>query len=364
MSAAVFEPITLRGLTVRNRLWVPPMCQYMAEAQDGVATDWHTVHYGSLARGGAGAIVVEATGVVPEGRISPEDLGLWNDAQRDALSQVATFVHAQGAALGIQLAHAGRKASVEREWGTANPGQSLPVDQGGWETAGPSDVAYPGLTAPVAMDEKGIDAVVEAFAEAGRRAVEAGLDFIELHAAHGYLIHEFLSPLSNRRQDAYGGSLENRARFLLRVVDAVRAVVPETMPLVARLSASEWTDGGFDLDETAQVVTWLKERGVDLASISTSGNVPARIPVGPGYQTPHATAVKQATGIPVAAVGMLDEPWQIEQVVATGLADIALVGREFLRDPSFAIRAARELGAVAPVPGPYERAYRQTHGRR
>ncbi len=366
MSTALFEPITLRGLTVRNRLWVPPMCQYSVDARDGVATDWHLVHYGSFARGGAGAIIIEATGVVPEGRISPEDLGLWNDEQERALAHVAEVVHAHGAAVGIQLAHAGRKASVEREWGTTNPGRSVALTAGGWATVGPSALAYPGLAEPVALDGPGLDGVVAAFADAASRAFAAGLDFVEVHAAHGYLLHEFLSPLSNLRDDEYGGSPQNRARLLLRVVDAVRAVIPQTAPLVVRLSATDWIDGGITVAESSQLVTWLGEHGVDLINVSSGGNAPARIPVGPGYQVPLATAIRQATGVPVAAVGMIDDPWQAEQIVATGLADVALAGREFLRDPSFGIHAARRLGADAEplIPAPYRRGYRQAQGGR
>lgn len=364
MTKALFEPITLRELTVRNRLWVPPMCQYMVESRDGIANEWHLTHYGSLARGGAGAIIVEATGVLPEGRISPEDLGLWNDAQADALAPVVSFVHSQGAAVGVQLAHAGRKASVEREWGTPNPGASLSVEGGGWPTVGPSALAYPGLAEPAALDDAGIDDVVGAFAEAARRAVAAGFDFVEVHGAHGYLLHQFLSPLSNHRTDQYGGALENRARLLLRVVDAIRGAVPGSMPVLVRLSASEWTEGGFEVEETSQVVSWLSEHGVDLADVSSGGNVHGAIPVGPGYQVPLATSVRRATDMPVAAVGMIDEPWQAEQIVATGLADVVLVGREFLRSPSFGIQAARKLGVdTDAIPGPYQRAYRQAGNR-
>ncbi|GAA2181419.1 NADH:flavin oxidoreductase/NADH oxidase [Brooklawnia cerclae] len=360
MSHALFEPITLRGLEIRNRLWVPPMCQYVVEARDGVPVPWHLMHYGSLARGGAGAIIVEATGVVPEGRISANDLGLWNDAQRDGFRPVVDLVHGLGAKIGIQLAHAGRKASVYREWGVPRSGAMSPED-GAWQTVAPSAVAFPGLAEPVALDEAGIAGVVDAFAAAARRAVDAGFDFLEIHSAHGYLLHEFLSPLSNLRTDEYGGSLENRARLLLRVVDAVRGVIEDSVPLSVRLSATEWVDGGVTVEETSQVVTWLGQHGVDLADISSGGNVAqAPIPVGPGYQVPLATAVKQATGLTVAAVGMIDEPFQAEQIVATGLADIVLVGREFLRDTSFGLHAAERLKVQLPyVPYPYQRAFRR-----
>ncbi|CAL8897800.1 NADH:flavin oxidoreductase/NADH oxidase [Kocuria varians] len=360
MHSSLFEPLTLRDLTVRNRLWIPPMCQYSAFERDGVLTNWHLVHYGSLARGGAGALIVEASAVVPEGRISDRDLGLWNDEQRDALVRTVDFAHGQGAAIGIQLAHAGRKASTHAAWGTAKPGMSMTTEEGGWQTVGPSTVAYPGLEVPHALDHRGIDDVVSAFAASARRAVDAGMDFVELHGAHGYLLHQFLSPLSNHRQDEYGGSLENRARLLLRTVDAVRAVLPDGMPLLVRLSGTEWTEGGADIEETAQVATWLTEHGTDLVDVSSGGNVPAQIPVGPGYQVPLATRIRHDAGIPVAAVGMIDDPWQAEQIVATGLADVVLTGRQALRDPHVALTAARALGVPdAPLPGQYERAYRR-----
>jgi len=357
---ALFDPITLRGLEIRNRVWIPPMCQYMVEAQDGVPTPWHLVHLGGLACGGAGAVVVEATGVVPEGRISPQDLGLWNDEQRDAFRPITDFIHSQGAVAGIQLAHAGRKASTSREWGPTAGGGNVAPEQGGWQPVGPSPVAFPGLHVPTELTVEGIADVVRAFAAAARRAVDAGFDLLELHGAHGYLLHEFLSPLSNERTDQYGGSLENRARALLETVDAVRAEVGEDVPLVVRLSATDWVEGGWDLPESEQLSAWLGEHGVDLVSVSTGGNVQnAPIPVGPGYQLPFATAIRQATGVPVAAVGMIDDPFQAEQIVALGQADVVLIGRGALRDPNFPIRAAQALRVDLPYkPAPYERAYR------
>lgn len=349
MTHALFDPITLRGLEIRNRVWIPPMCQYMVEAQDGVPTPWHLVHLGGLARGGAGAVVVEATGVVPEGRISPQDLGLWNDEQRDAFRPITDFVHSQGAVAGIQLAHAGRKASTSRGWGPSAGAGTVGADQGGWQPVGPSPIAFPGLATPTELTAEGIAEVVRAFAASARRAVDAGFDLLELHGAHGYLLHEFLSPLSNERNDQYGGSLENRARALLETVDAVRAEVGEDVPLVVRLSATDWVEGGWDLPETEQVSAWLGEHGVDLVSVSTGGNVAdAAIPVGPGYQLPFATAIRQATGVPVAAVGMIDDPFQAEQIVALGQADVVLVGRGALRDPNFPIRAAQALRVDLP----------------
>ncbi|KAB1644903.1 NADH:flavin oxidoreductase/NADH oxidase [Gulosibacter chungangensis] len=358
MSHLLFEPLTLRGLTIRNRIWVPPMCQYSVEKLDGVATPWHLVHYGGMARGGAGAVIVEATGVVPEGRISPKDLGLWNDEQRDALVPVVEFMHSQGAAAGIQLAHAGRKASTWPEWGVDGEG-SLPEAEGGWQTVAPSAVAFPGLAEPRAMTVEEIAQVVTAFATAARRALDAGFDFIEVHAAHGYLLHEFLSPLSNLRTDQYGGSEENRARFLLEVVDAIRAEVGEAVPVLVRLSATDWTEGGLTLDDTVEIVRKLGDRGVDLIDVSTGANVPAKIPVGPGYQVAFAAGVRQQTGVPTAAVGMITEPFQAEQILATGQADVVLLGREMLRDPNFALRAAKSLRhSISYVPPQYHRAHR------
>ncbi|MFT4305868.1 MAG: NADH:flavin oxidoreductase/NADH oxidase [Microbacterium sp.] len=355
--ALLFTPIRLRGVEARNRLWVPPMCQYSALAQDGVPTDWHLVHLGALARGGAGAVIAEATAVVPEGRISAQDLGLWDDAQRDAFAPIVRFIRSQGALAGIQLAHAGRKASTYRPFGAAGSG-SVPLEDGGWPTVAPSAIAFDGLDEPVALDAVGIRAVVEAFAAAALRAVSAGFDLVELHAAHGYLLHEFLSPLSNRRTDEYGGSLEGRARLVLEVVSAVRAAIGEEVPVLVRFSATDWTEGGLTVDEVATVAGWAAERGADLFDISSGGTVAgARIPVGPGYQLPLAAAVRAVTGMPVAAVGLIDQSFQAEQALVAGQADVVLAGRQMLRDPNFAIRAARELGAAAPVPAQYERAY-------
>jgi 2,4-dienoyl-CoA reductase-like NADH-dependent reductase (Old Yellow Enzyme family) len=334
------------------------MCQYVVDKRDGVPTDRHLLHLASFARDGAGAIIVEASGVVPEGRISPHDLGLWNDQQRDAFVPVTSLVHVLGAKIGIQLAHAGRKASVHPEWGTAGDG-TLPLHEGGWQTVAPSAIAYPGLSEPVALDHEGIHGIVGAFVAAARRAVDAGFDMIEIHAAHGYLIHQFLSPLSNQRDDEYGGSLENRARLLIDTVDGICAAISNDIPVLVRLSATDWTDGGVTLDETCRVVKWLAQHGVDLADISTGANIPARIPVGPGYQVPFANAVKNATGLHTAAVGMIDDPRQAEQIIATGLADVVMVGREFLRAANFALHAADALRVDLPYsPRPYLRAYR------
>ncbi|GAA3053923.1 MULTISPECIES: NADH:flavin oxidoreductase/NADH oxidase [Actinomycetes] len=358
MTRALFDPLTLRGLEIRNRIWIPPMCQYAVDAQDGIPTDWHLMHLGSLARGGAGLVTVEATGVSPEGRISPEDLGLWNDEQAQAFRRLTAMIHSQGAAAAIQLAHAGRKASTWRAWGD-HPEGNVPAERGGWQPVGPSPRAYDGLAVPTELTAEGIADVVVAFIAAARRAVNAGFDVLEIHGAHGYLLHEFLSPLSNGRTDAYGGSLENRARLLLEVVDAVRAEVGEQVPMIVRLSATDWVQGGWDLPQTEAVSSWLGEHGVDMISVSSGGNVPAEIPVGPGYQLPFATSIKESTGLPVAAVGMIDDPFQAEQIVALGQSDVVLVGRESLRDPNFPIRAAEALRYDMPYkPAPYERAYR------
>lgn len=354
----LFESITLRGVEIRNRLWVPPMCQYAVTKRDGVATDWHLVHLGALARGGAGAVIAEATAVLPEGRISPEDLGLWNDEQQHALARIVEFITSQGATAGIQLAHAGRKASTWPAW-PGMPDDSLPVDEGGWETVGPSPIAFPNLTEPRELDQAGIDEIVAAFVASAQRAVAAGFELIEIHAAHGYLLHAFLSPLSNARTDAYGGSLAGRARLLLEVVDGVRTAIGDDLALLVRVSATDWTDDGLTIDDTVQVVEWLRERGVDLIDVSTGGNALAQIPVGPGYQVPFATAIKQRTGVPTAAVGMITEPFQAEHILHTGQADVVMVAREMLRDPNFPLRAAKALRvAEAPVPPAYWRAFR------
>ncbi|NVM95913.1 NADH:flavin oxidoreductase/NADH oxidase [Arthrobacter wenxiniae] len=356
MTSALFAPITLRGLTVRNRLWVTPMCQYSAEQQDGMTTDWHLVHLGSFARGGAGAVFTEATAVLPEGRISPQDLGLWNDAQRDGFARIVSFIHSQGAAAGIQLAHAGRKASTYRTWDERRG--TVPTDDGGWPTVGPSTIAFPGYEAPAALTPEGIREVSDAFAKAAVRAIEAGFDLLEIHAAHGYLLHQFLSPLSNARTDSYGGNLANRARLLLETIDAIRAAAGDDVPVSVRFSATDWVDGGWTLEDTQTVARWAAEHGADLADVSTGGNVAAaNIPVGPGYQVPFATAVRTAAGVPTIAVGLIEEPRQAEQIVATGLADVVMLGRALLRDPNFPLRAAAALGVpVDYAPKQYHRA--------
>lgn len=354
---ALLQPLTLRSRTARNRLWAAPMCQYSVEARDGAPTTWHLVHLGSIARGGVGVVIAEATGVVPEGRISPWDTGLWNDEQRDAWAPIIDFVHEQGALAGVQLAHAGRKASTYREWSGRG---TVPAEEGGWDTVAPSAVAFEGYAAPRALAADELPGLVRAFRDSARRAVEAGFDVIEIHAAHGYLLHQFLSPLSNRREDAYGGSLENRARLLLEVVRDVRAEIGE-LPLLVRFSATDWAEGGWDLDETVAVAGWAREAGADLFDVSTGGLVRGTdIPVAPLYQVPFAAAVRRATGAPVGAVGLITTSEQAEGVLAAGEADVVLLARELLRDPHAASRMAQELGADldAVVPPQYARAWR------
>lgn len=340
----LFDPITLRATTVRNRLWVSPMCQYSCLDRDGIPTDWHLVHLGSLARGGAGVVIAEATAVVPEGRISPEDTGLWSDAQEAAWARVAAFVRGQGALPGIQLAHAGRKASTFSPWGDERVG-SVPLGEGGWQTVAPSELAFDGYAAPRALEPTELPLLVEAFADAARRAVRAGFGLVELHAAHGYLLHQFLSPLSNLRDDAYGGALENRARLLLEVVRAVRAAVGDELPLLVRFSASDWADGGWDAEQTAAVAGWAQEAGADFFDISSGGLVAHQaITPGPGYQVPFAERVGDDADVPVSAVGLITDPAQADDIIRSGRADAVMLGREFLRDPHFPLRAAHELG--------------------
>ncbi|QHC69506.1 NADH:flavin oxidoreductase/NADH oxidase [Rathayibacter sp. VKM Ac-2801] len=351
---ALFQPLTLRSRTARNRLWAAPMCQYSVEAQDGVPTSWHLVHLGGLARGGSGVVIAEATAVVPEGRISPWDTGLWNDEQRDAWAPIVDFVHGQGALAGVQLAHAGRKASTYREWSGRG---SVPLEDGGWPTVAPSAVAFEGYAEPRELAAEELPGLVEAFRASARRAADAGFDVIELHAAHGYLLHQFLSPLSNTREDSYGGSLENRARLLLEVVRAVRAEIGELVLLV-RFSATDWAEGGWTLEETITVSEWARAEGVDLFDVSTGGLVHASIPVAPLYQVPFARDLRRATGALVGAVGLITTAEQAEGVVANGDADVVLLARELLRDPNAPVRMAHELGAALPVPPQYTRAWR------
>jgi 2,4-dienoyl-CoA reductase-like NADH-dependent reductase (Old Yellow Enzyme family) len=355
MTTTLFSPLTIRDLEVRNRLWVSPMCQY--SAVEGVPQEWHHTHLAQFASGGAGIVFAEATAVVPEGRISPQDTGIWNDEQRDAWIPIAAAIRSRGAVPAIQLAHAGRKAST---WSPFSHGRgSVPLDEGGWTAVAPSAIAFDGYAEPAALDIAGIDAVVVAFAAAARRAVEAGFEIVEIHAAHGYLLHEFLSPLSNVRTDEYGGSLENRARLLLRVVDAVRDAAPG-VPLFVRFSATDWAGDGWTVGETATVASWAAERGADFFDISSGGLVEhQRIVPSPGYQVALAAHVRTA-GVPVSAVGIIDSGRQAEEILRRGDADAIMSGREWLRDPHFGLRAAGELGAdIDYWPKQYVRARRR-----
>ena len=349
----LFEPLALRGITLKNRIVVSPMCQY--SAQDGFANDWHLVHLGSRAVGGAALILQEATAVSPEGRISPEDLGLWKDEQVPMLRRINDFIVAQGGVPGVQLAHAGRKASTYRPWSGAG---AVPESGGGWPVVGPSVGAFAdNYPPPQALDAAGIQKVVADFRAAARRALAAGFQVVELHAAHGYLLHEFLSPLSNQRRDEYGGSFENRVRLLLEVVAATREVWPENLPLLVRLSATDWTEGGWNADESVQLAALLKTRGVDLIDCSTGGNVPkAPIPVGPGYQVRFAQRIRQEAGMLTGAVGIITTPAEAETILANGQADVVLLAREFLREPYFPLFAAQDLGVEIEWPAQYERA--------
>ena len=354
----LFSPLRVRNVDIRNRLWVSPMCMYSAE--DGIPNDWHHVHLSQFAAGGAGLIMAEATAVVPEGRISPRDTGLWNDEQRDAWRGIVDSVHARGAAVGVQLAHAGRKASTWWPWADARG--SVPFEDGGWQTVAPSAIGYPGLTDPLELDEAGIDRVITGFVDAAARAVDAGFDLVEIHAAHGYLVHEFLSPLTNTREDSYGGDLRGRARLLLRIVAAVRATVGEGYPVFVRFSGSDFAEGGWNEADTAIVAGWAREAGADLFDISGGGLVrEQRITVGPGYQVPLAAHVRREADVLVAAVGMLTDGAQAEAVLAAGDADAIFAGREWLRDSHFALTAAADLGLeggdpAAPWPRQYQRA--------
>ncbi len=352
----LFDPLTLRGLTLKNRIVVSPMCQYSSE--DGLASDWHLVHLGSRAVGGAGLVMTEATSVEARGRISPQDLGLWNDAQIPMLKRITDFIKAQGAVPGIQLAHAGRKASTARPW---EGGAALKVGQGGWRpilapSAVPFSAAHP---VPEAMSRPQIRELTGAFAAAAKRAMSAGFQLIEIHAAHGYLLHEFLSPLSNRRTDDYGGSLENRTRMLREVVAAVRQACPEGLPVLVRISATDWVEGqGWDIEQSVQLSRQLKAEGVDLVDCSSGGTVPdAKVPVGPGYQTPFSARIRREAGIPTAAVGMITAPEQAETILRTEQADMVVLAREFLRDPYWPHHAAAKLHVKATPPVQYGRAF-------
>ena len=340
----LFTPLQVGPLTVPNRAWVSPMCQYSVETRDGVPGDWHLVHYGALALGGWGLVTVEATGVSPEARISPWDVGLWNDEQAAAWRRVTGFAHGHDALIGVQLAHAGRKASTGRMW-PGIPEGNAGAESFGWTPVGPTDAQVPseGYTSAVsALDETGIGKVVDDFAAAARRATDGGFDIVEVHAAHGYLLHEFLSPLSNTRDDRWGGGFENRTRLVLDVVDAVRSTW--NGPLLVRISASDWLDGGWDVEQSARLAALLRVHGVDLVDVSSGGLQNAPITIGPGYQVPFAEQVRRDGGVPTSAVGIITGPEQAEQVLQQGQADAVMLAREALRDPNWPLRAAHVLG--------------------
>ncbi len=348
----LFEPLSLHDIILPNRIAVSPMCEY--SCLDGMANDWHLVHLGSRAVGGAGLVLTEAAAVSPEGRISPDDLGIWSNAHIEPLARITRFVRSQGGYAGIQLAHAGRKASTHAPWKGRG---RIEITDGGWQPVAPSGLAFsPEYYTPRAMTHDDIRAAVADFVAAARRALEAGFEVIELHAAHGYLAHQFLSPLSNHRSDEYGGSFANRVRFLLELTAAVRDVWPQRLPLFVRLSATDWADGGWTLDQSVELAALLKQKGVDLIDCSSGGLVPhAMIPVGPGYQVPFADRIRQ-TGIATGAVGMIAAPAQADQIVRNGHADIVLLAREFLRDPYWPVHAAEALGLAAEWPPQYLRA--------
>jgi len=350
---SLFSPLPLRAVTLRNRIAVSPMCQY--SAVDGRANDWHLVHLGARATGGAGLVAFEATAVEARGRISPADLGLWEDGQIEPLARVVRFVEAQGAVAALQIAHAGRKAGVRPPW---EGGAPVPAEAGGWTPVAPSAVPFgEGYATPTALDAEGIAGIVGAFAAAARRALAAGFRALEVHAAHGYLLHQFLSPLANRRTDAYGGSFQGRTRLVREVVAAIRAAWPERLPLLVRVSATDWAPGGWTADETVELARGLAPLGVDLVDVSSGGLVPtAQVPAGPGYQAGFAERIRREAGIATGAVGMITTPEQADHVIRSGQADLVLLAREMLRDPHFPLRAARALGQDGPWPKQYLRA--------
>jgi 2,4-dienoyl-CoA reductase-like NADH-dependent reductase (Old Yellow Enzyme family) len=347
----LLSPLTIRGVTFRSRIVMSPMCQYIAK--DGLADDWHLVHLGSRAAGGVALVIVEATAVTRDGRITHGDLGIWSDDHVEPLARIARFVHSQGAVAGIQLAHAGRKASCDVPW-RGGAGLKTPA-AGGWPVVGPSAVPFDeGNPVPKALDEAEINGIIAAFEAATKRALAAGFRLIEIHAAHGYLLHEFLSPLSNRRTDGYGGSLENRMRLPLRVAGAVRKLVPADLPVFVRISATDWADGGWDVEQSVVLAGRLKGLGIDLIDVSSGGLVPrARIPVGKGYQVPLARKVRDEAGIMTGAVGLITEARHADEIVTGGDADLVFLARELLREPYWALKAQQELGAEASWPISY-----------
>jgi 2,4-dienoyl-CoA reductase-like NADH-dependent reductase (Old Yellow Enzyme family) len=351
--AHLFDPLPIRGITLQNRIVVSPMCEYSSE--DGFANDWHLVHLGSRAVGGAGLVFTEATGVTPEGRISPEDLGIWKDEHIEFLSRVVRFLKSQGTVPGMQLAHAGRKGSTLRPW--AGDG-AIALKDGGWVPVAPSAIAFSEkYPMPRALLKEEIQGIVDAFAQGARRALEAGFRVIEIHGAHGYLIHEFLSPLSNLRTDEYGGSFENRTRLAREIASAIRKVMPEELPLFIRISATDWKEGGWDVDQSVELAKRLKAIGVDLIDCSSAGLAQdQKIVAGPGFQVPFAERIRRDAGILTSAVGLIETKEQVTEILAKGQADLVLMAREFLRDPYWPLRAARELKQTVSWPAQYLRA--------
>jgi 2,4-dienoyl-CoA reductase-like NADH-dependent reductase (Old Yellow Enzyme family) len=349
----LFSPFKLRGLEFRNRVFVSPMCQYSSPG--GIPTDWHLVHLGSRAVGGAGLVMTEASGISPEGRISPDDAGIWSDEHTSAWKRIAHFIKEHGAVPAMQLAHAGRKASTKVPWLGSG---SVPTSEGGWMPIGPSPIPFDSKSvSPREMTVADIEAVVMQFTDAGRRALQAGFEVVELHSAHGYLLHEFLSPISNHRTDEYGGSLENRMRLTVRVASALRAIWPKNLPLFVRLSVTDWVEGGWDLPQSIELSKSLKKAGVDLIDCSSGANVAdAKIPVGPGFQVPFAEAIRRDAAIATGAVGMITKPEQAEAIISGGKADVILLAREMLRDPYWPLHAAKALGDKVSPPRQYGRA--------
>jgi 2,4-dienoyl-CoA reductase-like NADH-dependent reductase (Old Yellow Enzyme family) len=347
----LFSPLTLRSLTLPNRVWVSPMCQYSSE--DGMPNEWHAVHLGSRAVGGAGMVCVEASGVTPEGRITPWDAGIWSEAHAAAWKPIAEFIRAQGSVPAIQIAHAGRKASCDKPW---NGGKSLGPEAGGWTTLGPSPIAFGHYSVPREMTREDIARTVEDFRDSARYALAAGFEVVEVHGAHGYLLHNFVSPISNQRSDEYGGSFENRIRFALEVAAAVRETWPEDKPVFYRMSATDWYEGGWDLPQSIELAKRLRALGIDLIDVSSGGNVhDQKIVLGPGYQVPFAAAIRREADVPTAAVGLIGEPVQAEQIVFHGEADAVFLARAMLRDPYWPRHAAKALGVTMKWPDQYLR---------
>ena len=350
----LFTPLKIRNIELKNRIVVSPMCQY--SSNDGIPTDWHLVHLGSRAVGGAGLIITEATSVSPEGRISPDDAGIWNDEQANAYKRITEFIKSQNSVPGIQLAHAGRKASTYSPW---KGNGEVKVENGGWQTLAPSSISFTdNYPLPKEMIEEDIKLVINQFSKAAKRSIDAGFEVVELHFAHGYLVHEFLSPLSNRRRDQYGESLENRCRFAIEIAKSVREAVTDGTPLFARISSTDWVEGGWDIDQSVQLAKWLKDVGVDLIDCSSGGNVSkAKIPVGPGYQIPFSEKIKDEANILTGGVGLITTAEQAEQIIKTEQADLVFLAREMLRDPYWALHAAKKLNVdLEDFPKQYLRA--------